>query len=158
MSVRMSPTVVLTAVAQDAATAHITADGLSHSTVEDNTVISTHAALDLLNAASEIDAALSGDVAKKFKPTRAIIRVDTQTGAGATGDSQVQIGTSIAGTDVMAATVMTNLMTVGQCFIVDLTGVFPDIAGNATLHVKVAVVDTTGTTMTATVEVEGTQV
>ena len=157
MSVRMSPTVVLTAAAYDASVAHITADGLSHSTVKENTVKSVHVGLDLLSAASEIDAALSGDTAKKFKPTRAIIRCTAQTGAAATGDSQIQIGTTIAGVDILAATVMTNLKTVGQCFIVNLTGLYPDIAGDATLHVKTAVKDTTGTTMLAEVTVEGTE-
>jgi hypothetical protein len=151
MSVRMSAAVVLTA----ATAGHATASGASHSLVQDNTVKATCVGVDLLSGASEISAALSGSASKKFKPKRAIIRVTAQTGAGATGNSQVQIGTATGLADIMPATVMTGLQTVGQCFEVNLAGLFPEIVGNAPMFAQCVVPDGTGTTMAATVEIEG---
>ncbi len=159
MSVRMSPTVVLTAVAHDAAVVHTTATGLSHSVVQDNTVICTCAGVDLLSAVSEVSAALNGNVAKKFKPTRAIVRLTNVAGGAATGDSHVQIGSATTTADILASTHLTGLQTVGQCFIVNLTGLFPSIAGNANLFAQCVTVDGgAATTLTATVEIEGVEI
>lgn len=158
MSVRLSPTENLVAANYTASVNHTTATGTSHSLVKDNTVICTCAGVDLLSGASEVSAALSGDAAKKFKPTRAIVRVTEQTGAAATGDSHVQIGTATGTSDIMASTHLTDLKTVGQCFVVALTGLFPNVAGNATLFAQCVTPDSTGTTMVATVEIEGEQV
>jgi len=158
MAIRLSPTDVLTATAYSASVTHNTATGASHSLVLDNTVKATCVGVDLLSGVSEVSAALSGSASKKFKPNRAIITCTAQTGAGATGDSHVQIGTATAGAQVMASTHLTALQTVGQCFIVDLTGVFANIAGNATLFAQCVTPDGTGTTMTADVVIEGTEV
>ena len=160
MSVRLSPTVVMTATSYNDSVVHNTATGATHALVKDNTVTSTHVGLNLLGALDTIEAVLTGDVGKRFKPLRAVVRCTEQTGAGATGNSQIQIGTTAAGTDVMAATVMTGLVntTTASVFVVNLNGLFPEILGNAHLFVRTAVVDGTGTTMVATVTIEGVQV
>lgn len=71
--------------------------------------------------------------------------------------ASITIGASHAGTEILPATVMTGLIDMGQAFEVALTGLFPEIAGNALLHVTSTVGDGTALTYLVSVEVQGTQ-
>lgn len=158
MAIRLDPTTVLTAAGYSASVAHNTADGTSHSVVLDNTVKCVCVGVDLLSNVSEVSAALSGSAAKKFKPLRAIVRLTAVAGGAASGDSHVQIGSATGTADIMASTHLTNLINAGECFVVDLAGLFPDLAGNANLFAQCVTVDGgAATTLTATVTVEGTE-
>jgi len=75
--------------------------------------------------------------------------------AGVTG--RITIGTSSGGTQVLSAAGMAALIDMGQTFEILLSGLFPDIAGNATLYVKSTVGDGTALTYLVGVEVQGTQ-
>jgi hypothetical protein len=272
MAMRIGPATVVTTADVVAAAAHVSASGAAHALVQDGTVKSTHALLNLVTGSlNEVDAALSGDAAKKFNPEKAIVTctmtecpayleggagatavvatwnactgpasfgefgitingtahdcaggdfaacltmddvalviqgmirtatggletvawaaghflvssVDTApgtsrvtvtravaapagtdiSGVGATAfmdcdvghgiphnpptgtTAKITIGTAHAGTDVLAATVLTGLIDEHQAFEIPLVGLFPDIAGNATMHVKATVGDGAG--------------
>jgi len=284
MSFRISPTVVITGAQATANTDHITASGAAHSLVKDSTVSSTHLNVSFVTGAlTQVDAALTGDVAKKFKPERVLVTcsdidipawleggvaattviatwnavtaaavgefgitingvaqditgldfaacadmddvaavieaglvaafgaaitctwntnhfritsADTNpatslitvtravaapaatdiSGVGATTfmDGEVgvgiphlpptglaatlTVGTTHAGTEILPATVLTGLIGEGMTFEVGLTGLFPSIAGNATLHATAVVGDGVALAYSAHVVVEGTQ-
>ncbi len=76
--------------------------------------------------------------------------------AGAAG--RITIGTEgHGGVNILAASGMAGLRGVGQTFEIALAGLFPDIAGNATVHVTSTVGDGTALTYLVSVEVQGTE-
>ena len=93
----------------------------------------------------EQSTAIGGDAAKQFVPTHAIIHmVDVGAGLAANGDVAITIGISAGGTQILAATVCTNLIAIDTKFIIDLSAVVkPALAANATIYVKVTTADTT---------------
>lgn len=279
MSIRLGLTTVATATQVTANTVHITSTGSAHSLVKDSTVVSAHAAVNLVSGSlNQVDAALSGDAGKKFKPTKIVVTAtatdcpaflvcgaatafgvawtgvadgefrinmnglgvvsvttcnfgacanmddvaaviqarlrvatgSTETvtwvtdhfvitsantdptvssvtvltaalagtdisGAGATnflnGDAgngiphlppagaaaSITVGTSHAGTEILPATVLTGLRGLRQTFEIAMTGLFPDVAGNATMHVTATVGDGTALNYFVEVDVMGTQ-
>jgi hypothetical protein len=124
-------------------------------TLGNATVESTHAALALRTLNNEVSAALNGTSTKKFIPEGIDLVITALTG-GPAGDAQITVGTTAGGTQILPATPLTGLNAVGETFPITLTGIFPSIAGNATLYVKVTTADTgAGSTLTATARIYG---
>jgi hypothetical protein len=104
------------------------------------------ATIDIASAAANALTA-PGAAAQQFTPTEAIFIVTAATALN--GDAQVTIGTSVGGTQISAAITLTSLQTVGQKFVVALTGLLPAIAGASALDITVTSADT-GTSGTVT--------
>lgn len=126
--------------------------------LENAVVQSTHVGLALRTLNNEVAAALNGTAAKKFIPEGIDFVITALSGAPA-GDAIVTVGTTAGGTQILPATPLTGLNAVGETDPIVLTGIFPSIAGNATLYVKVTTADTgAGSTLTATAKVFGREV
>lgn len=113
------------------------------STLEAAVVEGTHVGLQLQTLNNEVSAALNGTATKKFIPEGISFVVTAATGAP-NGDAIVTVGTATGGTQILPATSLTGLNVVGETDPIVLAGVFPSIAGNATLYVKCTTADTKG--------------
>jgi len=98
--------------------------------------------------------ALPGAATKAFVPREAIFLVAADDTLS--GDVAVSIGTSAGGAEIMAQATLTGLDGSGKSFRVDLTGLLPSIAGNASLDVTVESADS-GTSGTMTAYIIGDQ-
>ena len=114
-------------------------------------------AVDLISAASDTSAALSGVAADVFIPTKIVVTLDTIAGGVPNGDAAITVGLSAGATEILGATVLTGLITADDIFVINLTGHFPTMPGNDTLHVRVTTADTGGglTTLDGTVYIIG---
>ena len=125
-------------------------------------VVSAVLVLPLQTLNHEHSAALDGVSTSAFMPRRiqVICRSATTAGDLPNGDAQITVGTAAAGTQILPATPLTGLNVVGESVEILLAGIFPAIAGNATLYAKVTTADTKGgaCAITADVIVSGTQV
>lgn len=99
------------------------------------------AAIDL-SAQANSTIALPYSAAASFIPTHVVVTCTVNM----TGDAKLIFGTTAGGAEIQAETTMTGLTTAGQRWIIPITAkVVGAIAGNATLHIRVSTVDTTGT-------------
>ena len=88
-----------------------------------------------------------GAAAQQFTPEVAIFVCETATALN--GDTEVTIGTSGGGTDILVATTLTGMNTVGEKFVIPLAGLIPAVAGASALDITVTSADT-GTSGTMT--------
>ena len=88
-----------------------------------------------------------GDAAQQFTPTEAIFICETATALN--GDTQITIGTTAGGTQILIATTLTGLTTVGEKFNIPLAGILPAIAGASALDITITSADS-GTSGTMT--------
>ncbi|MDD5511912.1 MAG: hypothetical protein PHI12_14065 [Dehalococcoidales bacterium] len=98
-------------------------------------------AVDTLN--DEKAVAIGGVATKQFAPTCVIARMATVVGAVATGDVEFSVGITPGGTEIMAATVATNLIALNDKVVIPLSGKSASIPANSTVYVKVTTIDTT---------------
>lgn len=94
---------------------------------------------------NEQSTAIGGAATDQWCPTTAIIQmVDVGEGTAANGDVQMSIGITAGGTQILAATALTNLIAINTKFVIDLSAVVkPAIPANSTVYVKVTTADTT---------------
>lgn len=107
-----------------------------------------------VKAVAETTAALSGTAGQDFAPEQITIHL-TAVGAPLNGNTQITLGTTSGGTQILPATPLTGLTALNQTFSIVLTGSFPAIAGNATLYLNVTSADTGAGTGTGTVRIQG---
>ena len=88
-----------------------------------------------------------GAAAQQFTPTEAVFVCATATALN--GDTEVTIGTTVGGTDLLVATTLTGMNTAGEKFVIPLTGLIPAVAGASALDITVTSADT-GTSGTMT--------
>jgi len=88
-----------------------------------------------------------GAAAQQFTPTEAVFVCTAATALN--GDTEITIGTTGGGTDILVATTLTGMNTVGEKFVVPLSGLVPAIAGASALDITVTSADT-GTSGTMT--------
>lgn len=88
-----------------------------------------------------------GAAAQQFTPTEFIGVLTAATAMN--GDMAITIGTSAGGTEIVAATILTGLNTVGEKFVIHFDGLLPAIAGASALDISVTTADT-GTSGTMT--------
>lgn len=100
-------------------------------------------AIDTIN--DEQTVAIGGVATKQFAPLFAIVQmVDVGSGAAATGDTDISIGISTGGTQILAATECTGLIGINTKKVIDLSAVVkPAIPANSTIYVKVTTADAT---------------
>lgn len=116
----------------------------------------TATGLELQTLNDEVSVVLGGVSTNEWVPTLAIVDISAITGA-ANGDAEITIGTTSGGTQILAATALTDCNALGEKFVVDLTGVVKaSIAANATIYIKCTTADTgAGTALTADVTLIG---
>lgn len=112
------------------------------------------AAIDM-KAVANTGVAIGGLAAQYFVPKSVVFHCTTVGGAGLVGDITVSLGTTAGGAEIAAAAPLTGLNTAHETFRWDLTGVFPSIAGNATVYVNVTIADTGAGTGSMLAYVEG---
>lgn len=105
--------------------------------------------LELQTLNDEVSVALSGDSSDSWCPTMVIVNVKAITGA-ANGDAEITIGTASGGTQILTATALTGVNTLGERIAIDLSGTArASIAANGTIYVKCTTADTgAGTALT----------
>jgi len=149
MGLRLSAAKNLDAAEATALTTHRSSDGTDHADVVSGTtelaqmerIVVTGLAMDSVN---EDSVAIGGSSANEWVPLQLIVHLeDDGVAGGATGDMQVQVGTSAGGTQILGATATTNLKLLNDRFMVDLSGLTASITADSTIYVKVAVRDTT---------------
>jgi hypothetical protein len=103
-----------------------------------------NAAVDMAPGGAPVNNALAldGAAANQFVP-KELVFVCTA-GAALNGDVTVSVGTTPGGAEIMAATPLTGLNAAGLIFRIALTGLMPDIAGNAAMDCTVTIADTGG--------------
>lgn len=110
-----------------------------------------------MDSVNEVSQAIGGNTADEFVPLYAIVHLEDDGGAGgATGDMQVTIGITPGGTEIIGATVTTNLQTLNDRFKIMFSGLTAAIAANATLYVKATTRDTTAVGYTCDIYIHGT--
>lgn len=72
--------------------------------------------------------ALSGTSTQQFVPTMLII--ECSAASGLSGDAQITLGTTVGATDLLTATTLASLQTLGQKYIIRFSGLIPSILGN----------------------------
>lgn len=105
---------------------------------------------------SEVSAALTGLVTKRFMPTHVAIEVTAQAGA-MNADCTINIGTSAGGTQISSALACTGLTTLGAVRLYPLAVATQTILGNATLYANVEAPETGAGTATYKVTIIGRQ-
>ena len=101
--------------------------------------------IDIVTLNDEQTKAIGGVATQQLAPKTAIIQC---TGVGGTlaGDTEISIGITTGGTEILAATVLTNLKLKNSMMIIDLSAIVKlAIPMNSTIFVKVTTKDTTGT-------------
>ena len=154
MSIRLSPTKVLTGVEAVALTTHRTSIGVDHADVaETERIMVPTLAMDSVN---EVSAVIGGAAADEFAPLMAIVHLEDDGAAGgATGDMQVTMGITPGGTEVLGITATTALATLNDRFMIALTGLTATIPANSTLYVKATTRDTTAVGYTCDIYIIG---
>jgi hypothetical protein len=94
---------------------------------------------------NEQSTALGGSALNQWAPLFAVFHMeDVGVGVAANGDVQMSIGITTGGTEILAATALTNLIAIDTKFIMDLSAVVkPALPANSTIFVKVTTADTT---------------
>ncbi len=136
--------------------------GPSHAAVNSHAAITTNphgkaraasGAIDMVTPAAN-PITLGGTAAQHFLPESLVFYCSA--GAALNGDVTLTVGTSVGGTEIMAAVPLTGLDTASESFRIALTGVFPAILGNAALDITVTIGDTGGgATGSMTAYIEG---
>jgi hypothetical protein len=103
----------------------------------------------------EKSAALGGSASDYWVPSFAVVKLKSTTGSAPATPAQISIGTASAGTQVIGATALTGLNTVGGTFMISFTGAKVAITANSTIYVKVTTVEGTATTAVADIYVYG---
>lgn len=110
-----------------------------------------------MDSVNEVSQAIGGDAADEFVPLYAIVHLeDDGPAVGATGDMQITIGITPGGTEIIGATVTTNLITLNQRFKIPFPGLTSTMPANSTLYVNATTRDTTAAGYTCDVYVHGT--
>jgi hypothetical protein len=121
------------------ATTHAAATTTGH-----GKVMGSNATIDMVPGAPPVNNAinLSGSGGNQFLP-KEIVFVCTA-GASLNGDVTITAGTAAGGTQLLPATPLTGLNAAGLILRIAMTGVMPNIAGNAALDCTVTIADTGG--------------
>ena len=112
------------------------------------------AAIDMKVAGANV-LTLNGNVGNQFIP-KELVFVGL-TASALNGDIELTVGTSVGGTELLPITPLTGLNTVGEKFVIPMTGLMPAILGNAALDITVTTADT-GTTGTMSAYIRGEEV
>jgi hypothetical protein len=108
-----------------------------------------------VKALAAYTAVVNGISTDRFVPTNIIVRL-TAVGAPLNGNTQITIGTTAGGTQLLPATTLTGLTTLNHTFSIPITGLIAAaILANATLHTSVTSADTGAGTGTAELWIEG---
>lgn len=98
-------------------------------------------AIDTIN--NEKSVAIGGLATQQFAPLFAIVQmVAVGVGAAATGDTDISIGISAGGTQILTATECTGLIGINTKKVIDLSAVVkPALPASSTVYVKVTTAD-----------------
>lgn len=107
----------------------------------DGSVRGVNAAINMVAPAANV-VTLGGGAGRRFLLKEAVFVCTA--GAALAGDVTVSLGTTPGGAEIMAATPLTGLNAANETFRILMAGVFPAIAGNATLDCSVTIGDTGG--------------
>jgi len=142
MSIKLSPAKTLTGVEAVALTTHRTSVGVDHTNLAVKPrVLVAGLTIDVLN--NEQSTAIGLSAANEFVPLFAIAHLEAIGGAGATGDTQITIGTSSGGTQILTATALTGLDGLNDHFLIPLgTAVTATLTADSTIYCKVTTKDT----------------
>jgi len=142
MSIKLSPAKTLTGVEAVALTTHRTSVGVDHTNLAVMPrVLVPGLTINILN--HELSTAIGLSAGSEFVPRIAIAHMEAISGAGATGDTQITIGTSAAGTQILTATALTGLIALNSHFIIALgTAVTATLTADSTIYCKVTTKDT----------------
>lgn len=102
----------------------------------------------------EKSAALGGSASDYWHPTFAVVRLKSKTGTVAT-PAQISIGTTSTGTELVAATALTSVATVGDTLIISFTAKKAAIAANSTIYVNVTTAEASASAAVADIYVYG---
>ena len=142
MTLKLSSAKSLTAVEAAALTLHRSSAGIDHADVaEKPRVLVAGLTIDILN--NEQSTAIGLSAGSEFVPRFAIAHLEAIGGAGATGDTQITIGTSTGGTQIIGATALTGVDGLNDHFLIALaTGLTATLTADSTIYVKVTTKDT----------------
>jgi len=143
MTIRLSPTKVLTGVEGIALTTHRTSVGTDHANLAAKPrVVVAGCEVETLN--NEQSTAIGGSAANEFVPIALIFHMEAVgVGAAANGDVVVTVGITTGGTEILGVTTLTNLIALNTRFVVALTGLTATIPADSTIYCKVTTADTT---------------
>jgi len=142
MTIKLSPTKSLTAAEAVALTTHRSSVGTDHADLaEKPRVLVAALAIDTLN--NEQSTAIGLSAGSEFVPRYAIAHLEAIGGAGATGDTEITIGTSTGGTQILTATALTGVDGLNDHFLIALaTGLTATLTADSTIYCKVTTKDT----------------
>ncbi len=143
MTLRLSLTKNLSAAEAVALTTHRGSVGTDHANLAAKPrVLVAGLTIDVLN--NEQSTALGLSAASEFVPRYAIAHLEAIGGAGATGDTQITIGTSAGGTQILGATALTGVDGLNDRYVIALaTGLTATLTADSTIYCKVTTKDTT---------------
>lgn len=110
--------------------------------------------LDLTSTSSEVSDALGGSASDYWHPTFAVVRLKSKTGTVGT-PAQISIGTTSTGTELVAATALSAVATVGDTLIISFTAKKAAITADSTIYVNVTVAEASASAAVADVYVYG---
>jgi hypothetical protein len=140
MSIKLSSAKILTATEAVALTTHRTSLGVDHVNLATRVRV-TGLTINVLN--NEQSTAIGGSASNEFVPLFAIAHMEAVGGAGATGDTQITIGTSAGGTQILGATALTGLDGLNDHFLIALgAGLTTTLTTDSTIYCKVTTKDT----------------
>lgn len=98
---------------------------------------------------------LNGTAGKRFIPTHVAAKCLTEDTLS--GDAEIEVGNTLSGVEILAATTLTGLDTVDEVFLALAAAGIYDTAADGTIHVQVSSADS-GTSGTCEVTVKGYEV